>query len=282
MKCKNIVVTPMVGGLGAEISGIDLRKPVDAATAVELEKAFYEHALLVLRGQSITIDHQKDLSRLFGDLHIHPLFEAMEGHPEVLEFVKDVDDKVNVGGNWHADLTCLTEPPAVGILRITETPAVGGDTLFANMYAAYEALSPPVQQFLVGLEAIHTSMKVYGPMGKYAQSKGKTNAPAKTDGMVFNAVHPIVRTHPKTGRKSLFVNRGNTIAIKGLGSEESATILEFLYQHAVRGEFTSRLHWEKDTIAIWDNRCTQHYALNDYHGHRRVGLRITVVGDRPV
>jgi taurine dioxygenase len=282
MEYKHIVVTPLVGGLGAEISGIDLRKSIDATTVTELEQAFYHHALLVLRGQSISIEQQKDLSRIFGDLHIHPMFEAMENHPEVLEFVKNAGDKVNVGGNWHADLTCLAEPPAVGVLRVTETPAVGGDTLFANMYAAYEALSAPMQQFLTGLEAIHTSLKVYGPMGKYAQSKGKTQAPAKTDGAVFNSVHPVVRTHPITGRKSLFVNRANTLAIKGLSSEESATLLEFLFQHAVRGEFTSRLHWQKDTIAIWDNRCTQHYALNDYHGYRRVGLRITVAGDRPV
>jgi taurine dioxygenase len=282
MRYEAIDVKPMVGALGAEVSGLDLSRPVDEKTAGELRRALHDHLLLVLRHQAITVDQQKDLGRVFGSLHIHPLFEAIEGHPEVVAFIKEPEDRVNVGGGWHADLTCFDEPPAVAVLRVTETPERGGDTLFANMYAAYEALSQPMQTFVGGLKAIHTSAKVFGPAGKYAQNRDKTNAPAKTDAGAQTAVHPLVRTHPVTGRKSLFVNRAYMIHIHGLGVEESSAMMEMLYQHAVRGEFTCRLQWEPNTIAIWDNRCTQHYALNDYHGYRRAALRVTVSGDRPV
>ncbi|MDC3957721.1 TauD/TfdA dioxygenase family protein [Polyangium jinanense] len=281
MKYELIRVEPMVGALGAEIGGIDLTKPLADQAVAELKRAFVEHHLLVFRGQPIDVEHQKALGRHFGTLHVHPLFESIEGHPEVVAFVKEPEDRVNVGGGWHADLTCLERPPLGSILRVTETPARGGDTLFANMVAAYEALSPAMQKFLEGLTAIHTSAKVYGPWGKYAHSKGKTGAPAKIDNAGQHAAHPIVRTHPESGRKSLFVNLAYTIFIKGLSLEESTAILEFLYSHAVKGEFTTRLRWEKDTIAFWDNRCTQHYAMNDYHGMRRAALRVTIEGDRP-
>jgi taurine dioxygenase len=283
MTYETIEVRPMTGALGAEIHGIDLTRPLGEKTVAELRRAFLEHLLLVFRDQDVSIDQQKELGRYFGELHVHPHFAAIEGHPEVVEFVKEADDRVNVGGGWHTDLTSEERPPLGGILRITETPDTGGDTLFANMYAAYEALSPAMRKFLEGLTAIHTSAKVFGPWGKYAQSKDKIHAASKVDiAASQKAVHPVVRTHPETGRKCLFVNSAYVIYIKGLSLEESSAILDFLFQHAVRGEFTTRLQWRRNTIAFWDNRCTQHYALNDYHGMRRAALRVTVNGDRPV
>jgi taurine dioxygenase len=282
MTYDTIEVHPLTGALGAEIRGVDLSQPLAPSTVAEIRRAFLDHLLLVFRNQVLTLDQQKDFGRAFGTLHVHPMFGAVEGHPEVILFDKKPEDTVNVGGGWHADLTCLPEPPMAGILRVTETPAVGGDTLFANMYAAYEALSPAFQKLADGLVAIHTSAKVYGPWGKYAQSKDQTHAPAKTDGGSVSSTHPVVRTHPETGRKGLFVNRAYGIFIKGLSLEESNLLLEYLCQHAVRGDFTTRLHWENDTLAFWDNRCTQHYALNDYHGHRRTAYRVTLDGDKPV
>jgi taurine dioxygenase len=279
---ETITLTRMIGALGAEVSGIDLRQPLSAQAIAEIRHAFLAHQLLVFRDQDITIEQQKAFGRAFGPLHVHPMFGAVDGHPEVLEFVKEKEDTVNVGGGWHSDLTSEDEPPMAGILRITETPASGGDTLFADMYGAYEALSPAMKRLLEGLIAVHISAKVYGPFGKYAQAKGKTHAPTRADAPMGKAAHPVVRTHPETGRKCLFVNRAYTMFIREMSLEESTAILEFLYQHCVRGEFTSRVHWRTHTMAFWDNRCTQHYALNDYHGHRRAARRVTIDGDRPV
>ncbi len=282
MDYQTIAVKPMVGGLGAEISGVELDRSLDDRTTAEIRRALLDHLLLVFRDQAMSVEQQVAFGRRFGDLHVHPLYEAMAGHPEVIEFVKEPGDTLNVGGGWHTDITCFEAPPLGGILRVTEVPDEGGDTLFANMYAAYEALSPAMQRFLEGLSAVHTSAKVYGPWGKFAHSKDQSAARAKTDARGQHAVHPVVRTHPETGRKCLFVNRAYTLFIKGLSLEESTTILELLFLHAVKGEFVTRLHWRNDTVAFWDNRCTQHYALNDYHGKRRAALRVTLDGDRPV
>lgn len=280
MEFQHIAVVPMHGAFGAEVSGFDASMPIAPAVAAEINRAYDAYKLLVFRDAVTSIDRHKHLARVFGDAQIHPLFDALPGHPEVIQFMKDVDDTVNFGGAWHADMTCLEEPPAGSVLRILEAPPVGGDTMFADMCAAYDALSEPMKGFLEGLQAVHTSAKVYGPAGKYAQSGAKNAAAVHMDGMV-SSTHPVVRTHPRTGRKSIFVNRANSIFIRGLTLDESSMILEFLYQHAVRGEFTTRLNWRNDTTAIWDNRCLQHYALNDYHGYRRVAQRINIQGDKP-
>jgi taurine dioxygenase len=278
---QHITVEPMHGAFGAEVAGFDASAPIESAVAAEINRAFEEYKLLAFRDSVTSIDRHKNLARVFGEAQIHPLFDAIPGHPEVVQFMKDVDDTVNFGGTWHADMTCLEEPPAASVLRILEAPPVGGDTMFADTCAAYDALSPAMKSFLEGLQAVHTSAKVYGPAGKYAQSNAKNVAAVRMDGMV-SSTHPVIRTHPRTGRRSIFVNRANSIFIRGLNLDESSMILEFLYQHAVRGEFTTRLNWKRDTTAIWDNRCLHHYALNDYHGYRRVAQRINIQGDRPV
>jgi taurine dioxygenase len=277
---QHIAVAPMHGAFGAEVSGFDASAPIEAAVAAELNRAFADFKLLVFRDAVTSIERHKHLARVFGEAQIHPLFDAIPGHPEVIQIMKDVDDKVNFGGAWHADMTCLEDPPAASVLRILEAPPVGGDTMFSDMCAAYDAVSAPMKSMLDGLQAIHTSAKVYGPAGKYAQSNAKNAAAVHMDGMV-SSTHPVIRTHPRTGRKGIFVNRANSIFIRGLNLEESSMILEFLYQHAVRGEFTTRVNWKNDTTTIWDNRCLQHYALNDYHGYRRVAQRINIQGDKP-
>jgi taurine dioxygenase len=280
LSAQDIRVEPINGAFGATVSGLDCSQDLDEAAKTRLLRAFHQHALLIFRDQDITLEQQVAFARLFGDLYIHPLFEPLAGHPEVLEFRKEPEDETNVGGGWHADLTCFERPPAAGLLRVSEPPASGGDTLFADMGAAYDALSPKFRSFLHGLTAVHTSAKVFGPWGKYARGNAATRQ-VKIDANQ-HARHPVVRTHAVTGRKSLFVNRAYTIFIDGLAADESAHLLEFLYAHAVKGEFTTRLRWRKDTMALWDNRCTLHYALNDYPGQRRVALRVTVAGEAPL
>lgn len=274
-------IHPLEGAFGIEITGIDLSKRLDARTAQALRDAFSEHALLVFRDQAIGVDQQVAFGRIFGEPFLHPLYEPLPGHPEIVEFRKEPNETVNVGGGWHADLTCFDAPPAAGLLRVTEPPERGGDTLFADMRAAFDAMSPKMQAFLEGLSAIHTSAKVFGAGGKYSQGGSQAASRVTIDGNQ-HARHPVVRVHAETGRKSLFVNRAYTIYVKGLTHEESATLLEFLYAHAVKGEFCTRVRWRPNTMVLWDNRCTQHYALNDYHGMRRVALRMTTQGERPI
>lgn len=273
MTYQSFEATPMIGALGAEISGVDLTQPIKETTASELLDAFKQYQLLVFHDQPVSIDQQKEFGRIFGDLHIHPFYPAIEGHPEVIEFIKEPEDKVNAGGGWHTDLTCLKKPPKGGLLHLKQVPESGGDTLFADMCAAYDALSPKMQVFLDGLEAIHTSIKVYGSQGKYSTDK-EASPPQYHK-------HPVVCTHPESGRRFLYVNRAYTLFIKGLSNAESTHLLEFIYQHCVKGEFVTRLRWKKDTVALWDNRSTQHHALNDYHGMRRWAVRVTVAGKRP-
>jgi taurine dioxygenase len=282
MEYKSIEVKPMAGALGAEIFDVDLSQPLSDNTLAEIKKALLEYLVIVFRAQNITVEQHKAFAHHFGELNIHPFYKSVEGHPEVIELVKEPHHVINNGGAWHSDVTFYEEPPLGSILHLKEIPERGGDTLFANMYAAYEALSPAMQAFLHGLTAIHSTAMSYGPRGIFAQTQGLSGSSVTIDHEGRQAIHPVVRTHPETGRKSLFVNRPYTERINGLSLEESAAVLEFLFQHAVRGEFVTRLRWEQDTIAFWDNRCTQHYALNDYHGMRRAGLRVTVNGDRPV
>jgi len=281
MNHDQLEIKPLDGAFGAEVSGLDLAQPIEDAHVAELRRAFARHRLLVFRDQAISTEQQVDFGKVFGELYIHPLYQPLAEHPEVVEFRKEPNEKVNVGGAWHADLTCFKAPPGAGLLRVTDSPDTGGDTLFADMRAAYSALSTKMQAFLEGLSAIHTSAKVFGAGGKYSRQGSETSKRVTIDGSQ-HARHPVVILDPDNGQKALFVNRAYTIYIKELTHEESATLLEFLYAHAVRGEFCTRLRWRPDTMVLWDNRFAQHYALNDYHGMRRVALRVTIQGEPPV
>jgi taurine dioxygenase len=238
-----------------------------------------QHHVVVVRRQELSPEKQITFGRQFGELDTHPFVEGSASHPEVIEIITEPDDRTNFGGGWHTDVTFLPEPDLGSILYGVEIPPYGGDTIFASQHAAYDALSRQMKQMLDGLVATHSAERQYGPGGQSTHSKAMNtkNAPA-AEAMVE---HPVVRTHPESGRKGLYVNPAFTQRIKGLRRDESDALLQFLYRHAVNEAFTCRVRWEPGTLVMWDNRSVQHYALHDYAGHRRHVRRITVKGDRP-
>jgi taurine dioxygenase len=275
MSYETIDVRQLTPRIGAEVFGIDIGRPLGNHQVDELHRALAEHQVLFFREQKLDFETHKAFGRYFGELHIHPNSPGPEGHPEILPIHADANSKRIAGENWHSDVSCDQEPPLGSILYLHTVPPSGGDTLFASMYAAYEALSPPMQAFLAGLTATHSGEHVYR----------RTNALLGVDdrNRVFpKASHPIVRTHPVTKRKALYVNRGFTTHIDGLASAESRAILDFLFEHSTQPAFQVRFRWREGSVAFWDNRCVQHMALWDYFPQIRSGYRVTVKGDRPV
>ena len=272
-----ITVKPIAGACGAEIAGVDLSQPLDDATVDEIERIFLEHLVIFFRGQVLTPDQQKAFARRFGELRISDQYQPIDGHPEILEIVKEPDATGIVGNLWHCDESFLERPALGSILYLIEGPDYGGDTMFANQYAAYDALSPGLQDMLSGLRAVYSD----GTLGQRNQGRSMKVHPDADKRPRHEAVHPVVRTHAQTGRKSLFVHRPYTMRFEGMTEAESAPLLEYLYTHALRPEFTCRFRWNAGSVAFWDNRCAQHYALNDYSGVRRYGHRVTIVGDVP-
>ena len=274
-----IDVEPVSGSLGAVVRGVDLSGPLDEATVAEVRRAFLAHHVLFFDAQDLSPEAQLRFGRYFGALDTHSFVEGMDSHPEIIEIVTEADDRLNFGGGWHSDVTFLAEPDMGSILYAIDVPAFGGDTLFANQHAAYEALSDTMQHLLDGLVAQHSAGPQYAEGGYSTLSKSmKTKAVEHADRVVC---HPLVRTHPETGRKALYVNPAFTVGIEGMRPDESAALLRFLFRHAVREPFTCRFRWSRGSVAMWDNRSVQHYALFDYRGHRRHMRRITVQGDRP-
>lgn len=276
---ERIEVEPIAPVAGAEIRGVDLSAELDEATVAELRRALLEHHVIAVRDQRLTPADQIRFGRHFGELDTHPFVEGMPDHPEVIEIVTEPDDTFNFGGGWHTDVTFLEEPDLGSILYGIEIPPVGGDTLFANQHAAYDTLSETMKGMLDGLVAVHSAGQQYAAGGYSTRSRSMRTKEADVADHVVR--HPVVRTHPETGRKALYVNRAFTTRIAGLRHDESAALLEMLFAHAVREPFTCRLRWEPGTLVMWDNRSVQHYALFDYRGHRRRMHRITVRGDRP-
>jgi taurine dioxygenase len=258
---------------GAEVRGVDLARPLDEAARSTLERALSEHCVLFFRDQSLTPDQQKSLGRRFGELHLHPAFpDILEGHPEIMVIRADENSKRIAGEDWHSDVSCDAEPPLGSILYMQEVPPTGGDTLFASMYAAYEALSAPMRHFLAGLTALHDGEATY--RGRYEGMKASEQPYPANE-------HPVVRTHPVSGRQALFVNRIFTKRIMQVSGRESDALLEMLFRHIETPEFQCRFRWAPGSVAFWDNRCAQHHALWDYYPQRRRGLRVTIQGDRP-
>ena len=279
---QTIEIKRIASALGAEIKGVDLSRPLSAAQSADVHRAFLDHQMICFRNQDISPQMQVSLARQFGKPAIYPFLKGLDGAPEVNAVIKTKDDKQNFGGRWHSD-TAYKECPDLGtLLYAVDVPDVGGDTLFANMYLAYEALTPGMQKMLDGLIGVYNSDKLYagGRANQLARLGAMGEAVIKTEPL--EAEHPVVRTHPETGRKALYVSRSHTLRFKDMTEDESAPLIEFLSDHAVRPEFQCRLNWENRTLAIWDNRCTQHLAMNDYQGQLRHMHRVTIEGDRPI
>jgi alpha-ketoglutarate-dependent taurine dioxygenase len=272
---RTIQVTPFSPALGAEVRGIDLAHGLTDETCREVRSAFLRFGVLFFKEQSeIPPAVQVAIGKMFGELHLHPAAPQMPGFPELFVIHTQRDSKVANGEFWHSDVSCDEEPPLGTMLQIQVLPEIGGDTLFANMYAAYDALSGPMQQLLSGLTARHESEHVY--RGRYSDrgvdDRGKSYP---------QAVHPVIRTHPETGRKAIFVNRTFTTRINELTGAESDAVLSLLFDHCEQIDFQIRFRWERNDVAFWDNRCVMHRAIWDYWPHERKGRRVTIKGDRP-
>jgi taurine dioxygenase len=275
MSYRRIQVRPIAGAIGAEVTGADLAE-LDDATFAEVHAAWLEHQVLFFRDQDLTPEQHKAFGLRLGPLQLHPFLHsrAEEGHPEIVVLESSAERPV-VAAGWHTDVTFVERPPMASILRGVEVPAFGGDTMWTSCRAAYEALSPTMQHLLDGLTAVHDTSKTFS-RGAYPSERHPESGKAP------GAVHPVIRTHPETGRKSIFVNPAFTGKIRGMRRDESEALLAFLYRHVTTPEFTCRFHWEKNSLAIWDNRCTQHRAVADNLAALRRMERVTVEGDRPV
>jgi taurine dioxygenase len=274
----SITITPIAGALGAEIAGVDLSRRLNAGTVSILRQALLDHLVIFFRDQDLTMDAYLAFAETLGTPIEYPLLRGIEGYPTITEVVKHPHERVNFGGVWHADTTYLPTPPMATMLYALEVPPYGGDTLFANQYLAYESLSAPLRAFLDGLTGISTSTKA--DISKTREDMIR-NAGDDAGAQAYFAEHPVVRTHPETGRRCLFVNAAHTSQFKGMTVEESAPILQYLFQHQVKPEFTCRFRWLRHSLAVWDNRSSQHNPINDYQGFRRVMRRITLAGERP-
>ena len=268
----------IAGALGAEIHGVALDGDLEAETVAAIRQALLDHLVIFFREQSLSPDRFMALARRFGRPIEYPFVRGIEGFPEIIQVAKLEQETVNFGGIWHSDTTYLERPPMGTMLVAREVPPVGGDTLFANQYLAYEALSDGMKALLGGLKAVNSSAKANTTRTREDRVRSDARPGANDE---FVAEHPAVRTHPETGRKALYVNVGHTVRFAGMTEEESAPILDYLFRHQVRPEFTCRFAWRAGSLAFWDNRAAQHNPINDYHGYRRVMHRITLAGDAP-
>ena len=285
---RRIEVRPIAGALGAEISGVDLGT-LDEETFGEIKAAWLEHLVIFFRNQHITPEQQITFAKHFGEIHHHPFMKHMDEYPEILEIIKEEGDTKAFGEVWHTDQMFNPKPAKATILYAKETPDAGGDTLFANMYLAYETLSEPMKSLLAGVKTWNVGDRKklmqgdkmgIAPDGRYTGNERMAAKVRDPGDLQTEAAHPIVRTHPETGRKALYISN-HTQTLHGFKDAEARPIIDFLRTHAVEPEFTCRFRWEVGSLAIWDNRCTQHRALNDYPGKRRRMHRITIAGDAP-
>jgi taurine dioxygenase len=271
-----IAARRIAGALGAEISGVDLSQPLARHDLAELRRLWLEHLVLFFRDQALSPGQFMAFAQQFGEPVEYPMVKGLPDFPKIIEVKKLEHERIAFGGIWHTDTAYLERPPMASMLLAREVPPAGGDTLFANMYSAFEALSEGMKSLLLTLRAINSSTKA--DASKTREDRIRTDGKERSD---FVAEHPVVRTHPETGRKALYVNSGHTVRFAGWTEEESAPLLKFLFDFQVKPEFTCRFAWQPGSIALWDNRCAQHNPVNDYHGYRRVMHRITLAGDVP-
>lgn len=278
---ERISVRPIAGALGAEIGGVDIASGLDDVTIGEIRQALLDYLVIFFRDQDLDDESHKAFARRFGDIFVHPNFNTGEGDPEIVLLVRKPGDQSVAGEEWHSDTTMMAAPPMGAILYAIEAPPYGADTLFANQYLAYEALSDGMQSMLSGLKAVHSDIKVAGPQAA-KNAKRTSKVREDPDWRPTENAHPVVATHPETGRKGLFLNTVYAQRFEGMTEAESRPLLDFLQEHGNRPEFTCRFAWRNGSIAFWDNRCVLHNAMWDYFPQRRSGYRVTVCGDRPV
>ena len=276
---KEIKVLPIAGALGAEIENVNLSQNISETCISEIYNALLEYQVIFFRNQEFEPSSQKAFAEKIGKPIVYPFVKSLEDFPEITPILKKETDINNFGGLWHSDTTYQENPPMGTMLYGIEIPDYGGDTEWSNQYLAYESLSEGMKSFLDTLQGVNIS-------GKARVAKTRSDimkhASVGLKGDELKAIHPVVRTHPETKRKSLYVNEAHTTNFVGMTEEESTPILEFLYKHQIKSEFTCRFHWKPGSVAIWDNRCTMHNPINDYHGQRRLMHRITFAGDKPI
>jgi len=268
----------IAGALGAELHGVNLKQPLSLDLQQQIQAALLNHLVIFFRDQDLTPTEFIRFAKYMGTPIEYPFVNGMDGFPCVIEVKKLAHEKVNFGGIWHSDTTYLQNPPMGSMLLAIEIPPYGGDTLFANQYLAYESLSPTMQSMINGLIGISSSSNA--DVSKTREDRIKSDG-KQEEVKSYEAHHPMVRTHPLTGRKALYVNVAHTSGIVGLTDQESAPLLQFLFAHQVKAEFTCRFVWQTHSLAFWDNRCAQHNPVNDYHGFKRLMHRITLEGDVP-
>ena len=276
-KYRHIEVHPIAGALGAVVRGVDVSRPVQGDVIAEIRQAWLDHLVIFLHEQQLTPHALLALARAFGEPMEYPQLKGLPECPFVTPVVKLAHERVNFGGIWHSDTTYLERPPMASMLYALETPPYGGDTIFASQYLAYECLSDGLKKTLDRLIGINGSLKA-----EASKTREDALRAAGAQNKVLIGEHPVVRTHPETGRRALYVNVGHTTSFKGWTEEESRPLLSYLFAHQVRPEFTCRFVWKPGSLAFWDNRCTQHNPVNDYHGHKRLMHRVTLAGDKPV
>ena len=282
LRNRIIETHPIAGSLGAVVTGVDLSKPMDGQTLAELRAARLDHLVIFFRDQDLTPATQLAFARHWGEIHLHPFMSGMPDQPEVLEIRKTPADKRNFGGSWHTDQMFSPKPAMGTMLYAKQVPSVGGDTMFSNQYLAYDALSDGMKRMLARMNVVCVGDKKRGGISRKdfnAATIAMTTVEPPKD-VQTTSVHPVIRTHPETGRKSLYI--GNHVHyFEGMTEAESQPLIDHLRAHSVRPEFTCRFRWQNGSLAFWDNRCTQHFAINDYPAETRVMHRVTVRGDAP-
>ncbi len=282
MAAQQTNINPISGALGAEITGVDLSRSLDDHIFTEIQEAFLKYLVLFFPDQHIGPDELKAFGSRFGELDIHPFLPNLKDHPEIVVLEKKEAADTNVGNGWHSDMSFLEIPPLGSILYALSVPPYGGDTLFANMYLVYESFSEGLKDVIDGRYAVHDYARIFRESARHGRTKVSTEEIESAREKIPPIEHPIFRTHPETGRKLLYGNSFFTSHFKDMTPEESRPLLEYFYRQTATPEFTCRYRWRQNTVALWDNRCTQHYAINDYQGHYRYMHRITISGDRPV
>ena len=277
-------IRPLAGALGAEILDVALSPNLDAESWAAIDDAYHRYGVVFFRDQKLSREEQLGFARHFGEPEVHPIANGMAAHPEIIEVRKPAGERAFFGTSWHTDNSFFERPSGTTVLYGDTVPPTGGDTVWASMELAYATLSEPMRRFLAPLRAVHTAADAYDPRTTgTAKYEGKAAITYTFSDSIYDRVeHPVVRTHPVTGRKSLYVNAMFTERIVGLERHESDALLAMLFAHATRPEHTCRFRWEPGSVAIWDNRCTQHYAIDDYEGFERLMYRVTLQGERPV